>query len=115
MEPRVLLREILAMYREQIKRKPIESFLVLYYGILFFAFSIYTMIEQSLPMIGVFCAILVIFVLWISREMAKSSIFFQRLADGQCLECGYDLRGTVEPRCPECGIPFDPSSRPVSR
>lgn len=22
-----------------------------------------------------------------------------------CLKCGYDLRGQVEPRCPECGTP----------
>lgn len=26
-----------------------------------------------------------------------------------CLECGYDLRGQVEPRCPECGKPFNPN------
>jgi len=25
-----------------------------------------------------------------------------------CIECGYDLRGQVEPRCPECGKEFDP-------
>jgi hypothetical protein len=24
-----------------------------------------------------------------------------------CRNCGYDLRGQVEPRCPECGTPFD--------
>lgn len=26
-----------------------------------------------------------------------------------CLACGYDLRGQVEARCPECGTPFDPA------
>ena len=26
----------------------------------------------------------------------------------QCRECGYLLRGLPEPRCPECGRPFDP-------
>lgn len=26
-----------------------------------------------------------------------------------CLACGYDLRGQVEPRCPECGRAFDPA------
>jgi hypothetical protein len=26
-----------------------------------------------------------------------------------CLKCGYDLRGQTEPRCPECGEPFDES------
>ena len=24
-----------------------------------------------------------------------------------CIACGYDLRGQREPRCPECGRPFD--------
>ena len=23
-----------------------------------------------------------------------------------CVSCGYDLRGQIEPRCPECGSPF---------
>lgn len=23
-----------------------------------------------------------------------------------CMNCGYDLRGQVEPRCPECGTPM---------
>jgi hypothetical protein len=26
-----------------------------------------------------------------------------------CLRCGYDLRGQADPRCPECGNPFDSS------
>ena len=26
----------------------------------------------------------------------------------RCLECGYDLRGSPGPRCPECGTAFDP-------
>ena len=25
-----------------------------------------------------------------------------------CVQCGYLLRGLTEPRCPECGTPFDP-------
>lgn len=28
---------------------------------------------------------------------------------GQCQRCGYHLRGLTEPRCPECGTPFDPT------
>lgn len=31
--------------------------------------------------------------------------------EGFCARCGYSLRGLPEPRCPECGRPFDPSSR----
>lgn len=27
---------------------------------------------------------------------------------GHCRVCGYDLYGLPEPRCPECGTPFDP-------
>ncbi len=26
-----------------------------------------------------------------------------------CLNCGYDLRGLTEPRCPECATPFEMS------
>jgi hypothetical protein len=26
-----------------------------------------------------------------------------------CQSCGYDLRGQIEPRCPECGTTFDQS------
>ncbi len=29
--------------------------------------------------------------------------------DARCLGCGYSLRGLAEPRCPECGRPFDPA------
>jgi hypothetical protein len=29
----------------------------------------------------------------------------------RCLECGYLLDGLPEPRCPECGRPFDPGDR----
>lgn len=28
---------------------------------------------------------------------------------GQCRTCGYLLYGLTEPRCPECGTPFDPT------
>lgn len=27
---------------------------------------------------------------------------------GQCVHCGYDLRGSHSPRCPECGTPLPP-------
>lgn len=30
---------------------------------------------------------------------------------GRCAECDYDLRGLPEPRCPECGTPFDEATR----
>jgi hypothetical protein len=28
---------------------------------------------------------------------------------GHCLGCGYNLKGLPEPRCPECGLRFDPN------
>jgi hypothetical protein len=31
-----------------------------------------------------------------------------------CGSCGYDLRGAVEARCPECGEEFDPIAPPVA-
>jgi hypothetical protein len=27
----------------------------------------------------------------------------------RCVKCGFDLRACKEPRCSECGAPFDPS------
>ena len=29
--------------------------------------------------------------------------------EGRCTRCGYLLTGLAEPRCPECGTPFDPA------
>lgn len=45
--------------------------------------------------------------LW--RKPMQGSIRRQLLDRGipVCLECGYDLRGRTDPRCPECGSPFD--------
>ena len=37
---------------------------------------------------------------------------YQR-ATGICVQCGYDLRGLPEPRCPECGTPFDKQNAPA--
>ncbi len=30
-----------------------------------------------------------------------------RLSNGLCIDCGYNLTGVTEPRCPECGQPFN--------
>jgi ribosomal protein L37E len=30
----------------------------------------------------------------------------QAQEDGHCIQCGYNLFGLTEPRCPECGTPF---------
>lgn len=39
---------------------------------------------------------------FLREELANRGIYV-------CRMCGYDLRGQTEPRCPECGVPFDPS------
>ena len=33
----------------------------------------------------------------------------------QCAKCGYLLKGLIEPRCPECGTPFDPDLLAINR
>ncbi|MCY2952624.1 MAG: hypothetical protein NTU53_11725 [Planctomycetota bacterium] len=45
------------------------------------------------------------------RKRIQRSLRSQLVARGTpiCVECGYDLRGQLEPRCPECGKAFDPS------
>ncbi len=47
---------------------------------------------------------------WLRRDEIQRDLRGQLLDIGVpiCLECGYDLRGQVEPRCPECGQPFEP-------
>lgn len=31
----------------------------------------------------------------------------KRFPSAHCPKCGYNLKGLTEPRCPECGVPFD--------
>ena len=47
--------------------------------------------------------------LWIvgvRQSRWKSSTVIRQM-DGRCRNCGYNLMGLSEPRCPECGEPFD--------
>jgi hypothetical protein len=34
---------------------------------------------------------------------------YRRRTRGFCVRCGYNLRGLTSPRCPECGVEFEPS------
>lgn len=50
---------------------------------------------------------------WIVMTAFLCGIVFLRrrywpfVPPGHCAKCGYDLRGLPEPRCPECGRPFE--------
>jgi hypothetical protein len=39
----------------------------------------------------------------------QEKTFADPLPEARCIGCGYPLRGLHEPRCPECGRPFDPA------
>lgn len=55
-------------------------------------------------------------IVWLVPVALLSSVVFLRNRyspvhpPGYCRKCGYDLRGLPEPRCPECGKPFEPTS-----
>lgn len=47
--------------------------------------------------------------LWIFRGRLRQYLWRELLKHHvpTCLKCGYDLRGLISPRCPECGVSFD--------
>lgn len=52
---------------------------------------------------------------WIYRDALKKQLRLQLNKSGTaiCVHCGYLLKGLPEPRCPECGEPFDPNMHVV--
>lgn len=56
------------------------------------------------------CPVLVLLFLIFRRYRAFSRDYFREYLTGcgipVCVLCGYDLRGQVDPRCPECGTEF---------
>lgn len=70
---------------------------------------------QSMKLVSLRCPLWGIFVLSVSYPIV-AFIYGplrrrRRRKYGQCLDCGYDLRGLVEPRCPECATPFTATNR----
>lgn len=54
---------------------------------------------------------------WVTRRAVRRFLRVQLVNKGIsiCLTCGYQLRGQVEPRCPECGTGFDIRHPPQDR
>lgn len=71
------------------------------------------------PLVSLFSSMLVATVkvgfyyvgFWFGRREIQRGVrrALQKRGYAVCVGCGYDLRATSEPRCPECGDRFDPS------
>lgn len=71
------------------------------------------------PVVSLFAIVLVVTVkvglyyvgFWLGRREIQRGVrrALQKRGYAACVGCGYDLRATSEPRCPECGDRFDPS------
>ncbi len=46
---------------------------------------------------------------WLTRNRIRRNLRMQLIKHGipVCCSCGYDVRGQIQLRCPECGQPFD--------
>jgi hypothetical protein len=66
-------------------------------------------IRWSLPFALTFATVAML--VYVYRRSIRRSLREQLCAIGVpvCIACGYDLRGQADPRCPECGRPFDPT------
>ncbi len=56
------------------------------------------------------CLLLVYLTCFLWRKRQRRFLREKLIAKGVpiCIQCGYDLRGQIDPRCPECGTGFDP-------
>lgn len=64
---------------------------------------------QGVPWYVLLVAVVVVGPVFLSRENIRHRLRRDLVNRGiaVCMACGYDLRGQREPRCPECGTPFD--------
>lgn len=68
-----------------------------------FAFGSMRMIDVTIPLwIPLF-----LFAALPSYALLKYHHLQKQRKPGICVNCGYNLRGLSEPRCPECGTPFE--------
>ena len=82
-----------------------------------------TLAQLGLPnwavtLAGSICAGAVVYVaIWVTRRGIRRYLREQLVKKGVsvCLNCGYQLRGQGEPRCPECGTGFDMRLPPQGR
>lgn len=59
--------------------------------------------EFSFVMVAMSTAMVVLWPIQMKKLHPKIRIELRRRGYLVCLNCGYDLRGTTEHRCPECG------------
>ena len=77
------------------------------------------MVRTAILLAGTLCCFLVPLTIVRStrgrglHDLAAGTVVLRRGPTGRCAECGYDMRGLPEPRCPECGTPFDPEDMVV--
>jgi hypothetical protein len=62
----------------------------------------------GLALAGAILVIYGVILLRTTRRYVLHRVREHRYKRGRCGNCLYDLRGLAEPRCPECGTPFDP-------
>ena len=55
------------------------------------------------------CLVVVVFRLAPAVKRRRRAAICRDLERRPCWQCGYSTIGLSEPRCPECGIPFDPA------
>lgn len=73
---------------------------------------LWTLLKEALLVMGIAAAIYTLLGVATTRAVSR----WRRVGlrePGRCERCGYLLRGLPEPRCPECGEPFDPLSAGV--
>jgi hypothetical protein len=79
-----------------------------------YLFGVHDQLVAPHPVVGKIAWLLVFMLalatgMWVLRPLVRRSLREQLVAKGVpiCVACGYDLRGQIEPRCPECGSAFD--------